>query len=113
MQRLRPCRAVVVASIVVMGAASQWLLGTEAAAQTAAAGSMPVFEVDAGWPKVPAKWKLGDESSFAVDAKDNVWLLQPSADPQAARSRDGGAARHGLRYGGQLHQGLGRSGQRL
>jgi DNA-binding beta-propeller fold protein YncE len=34
-----------------------------------------VFEVDAAWPKVPAKWKLGDASSFAVDAQDNVWLL--------------------------------------
>jgi hypothetical protein len=24
---------------------------------------------------VPAKWKLGDPSSFAIDAQDNVWLL--------------------------------------
>ena len=37
--------------------------------------SLPTFEVDRGWPTVPAKWKLGDASSFAVDAKDNVWLL--------------------------------------
>ena len=36
--------------------------------------SLPVFEVDPAWPKVPAKWKLGDPSSFAVDAQDNVWL---------------------------------------
>jgi DNA-binding beta-propeller fold protein YncE len=34
-----------------------------------------MFEVDRAWPKVPAKWKLGDASSFAVDAQDNVWLL--------------------------------------
>ena len=27
------------------------------------------------WPKVPAKWKLGDASSIAVDAQDNVWVL--------------------------------------
>src|SRR5947209_19960299 len=41
----------------------------------AAARSIPTFEVDKAWPKVPAKWKLGDASSFAIDAKDNVWLL--------------------------------------
>jgi DNA-binding beta-propeller fold protein YncE len=37
--------------------------------------SLPVFEVDRGWPKVPAKWKLGDPSSIAIDARDNVWVL--------------------------------------
>src|SRR5579863_4562566 len=38
--------------------------------------SLPMFEVDSSWPKVPAKWKLGDESSIAIDAQDNVWVLQ-------------------------------------
>ena len=56
-------------------AQSRWLLGGEATAQTAVARSLPMFEVDPSWPKVPAKWKLGDASSFAVDAQDNVWLL--------------------------------------
>jgi DNA-binding beta-propeller fold protein YncE len=37
--------------------------------------SLPIFEVDKAWPKVPPKWKIGDPSSFAIDAKDNVWLL--------------------------------------
>jgi DNA-binding beta-propeller fold protein YncE len=37
--------------------------------------SLPTFEVDKAWPKVPAKWLVGDASSFAVDAQDNVWLL--------------------------------------
>ena len=37
--------------------------------------SLPVFEVDTAWPKVPAKWKLGDASSIAVDGQDNVWVL--------------------------------------
>jgi DNA-binding beta-propeller fold protein YncE len=36
---------------------------------------LPEFEVDKAWPKVPPKWKLGDASSFAIDDKDNVWLL--------------------------------------
>ncbi len=41
----------------------------------AAAAAIPTFEVDPSWPKVPAKWKLGDPSSVAVDAKDNIWVL--------------------------------------
>ena len=36
---------------------------------------IPTFEVDRNWPKVPAQWKLGDPSSFAIDAQDRVWLL--------------------------------------
>src|SRR4029078_11021163 len=41
--------------------------------QTAAL-ALRVFEVERGCPKVPVKWKLGDPSSFAVDAQDHVWL---------------------------------------
>jgi hypothetical protein len=37
--------------------------------------TLPTFEVDHAWPKLPAKWLLGDPSSFAIDARDNVWLL--------------------------------------
>jgi hypothetical protein len=37
--------------------------------------SLPTFEVDRTWPKVPPQWKLGDASSMAIDAKDNVWVL--------------------------------------
>src|SRR5215475_4107953 len=37
--------------------------------------SLPTFEVDRTWPKVPSQWKLGDASSIAIDAKDNVWVL--------------------------------------
>jgi NHL repeat-containing protein len=68
-------RSVLIAAVIVVGAQSRSLFGTEAAAQTPAARSLPMFEVDAGWPKIPAKWKVGDASSFAVDAQDNVWLL--------------------------------------
>ena len=39
------------------------------------ARNLPEFEVDKAWPKVPPTWKLGDASSFAIDDKDNVWLL--------------------------------------
>jgi DNA-binding beta-propeller fold protein YncE len=74
-KRLHSSRAVFVALVVVVGAEGKSLFGTEAVGQVAAARSMPMFEADSGWPKVPAKWKVGDQSSFAVDAQDNVWLL--------------------------------------
>ena len=63
-----------------------WFTGRTVAAEI----SLPTFEVDKTWPKVPAKWKLGDASSFAIDAKDNVWLLhrprtlKPEQAPMAA-----------------------------
>jgi hypothetical protein len=63
-------RAVVIAAVIV-GTTGMWP-ATEAAAQSR---SLPTFEVVASWAKVPDKWKLGDASSFAIDAQDNVWLL--------------------------------------
>ena len=45
------------------------------AIQAASPRSLPTFEVDRAWPRVPAKWKVGDASSVAIDARDNVWLL--------------------------------------
>jgi DNA-binding beta-propeller fold protein YncE len=39
------------------------------------AAQVPVFEVDASWPKVPEKWRLGDASSIGIDANDNVYVL--------------------------------------
>jgi hypothetical protein len=45
------------------------------AGRQSAARSVPTFEVDRNWPKVPAQWKLGDVSSFAVDAQDHIWAL--------------------------------------
>ena len=59
---------------VLAGADAKWDSRAALAAQ-AKPRSLPMFEVDRAWPKVPAKWKLGDSSSFAVDAKDNVWVL--------------------------------------
>src|SRR5215510_12622041 len=62
--------------MVAAGGAS-WITGhiVNAQAPQAKARSLPTFEVDRAWPKVPAKWKLGDASSFAIDAQDRVWLL--------------------------------------
>ena len=40
-----------------------------------AARAVPRFEVERGWPSLPATMQVGDASSFAVDTKDRVWLL--------------------------------------
>jgi hypothetical protein len=60
-----------------IGAGVQWIGGPATAVGAAQAGArvVPTFEVDRAWPKVPAKWKLGDASSFAIDGRDHVWLL--------------------------------------
>jgi DNA-binding beta-propeller fold protein YncE len=75
--RINVFRAIVAGIVVIAGAdanrASRATLNAQAV--RAATHRLPVFEVDRAWPKVPAKWKVGDASSFAVDAQDNVWLL--------------------------------------
>src|SRR3989454_7698696 len=77
MKRNNLCRAVLIAWVIVAGVNGTWLFGTEPAAQAsqAQARSVPMFEVDPSWPKVPAKWKLGDVSSIAIDAQGNAWVL--------------------------------------
>jgi hypothetical protein len=72
MQLANSSRAILIASLIVAGVEGASMFGTEATAQD---HGIPIFEVDASWPKVPEKWKLGDASSFAIDAQDNVWLL--------------------------------------
>ena len=47
------------------------------------------YEVDPDWPRLPAQWKLGDASSFAVDGEDNVWLLHR---PRTLSDEDFGSA---------------------
>jgi hypothetical protein len=71
MKRTSLSRAVLIAAVTVAAAQAQSI----APASAQAARSLPMFEVEKGWPKIPAKWKLGDPSSFAVDAQDNIWLL--------------------------------------
>jgi hypothetical protein len=77
MKRKNLSRAVRFALVMVAGVEGTWLFGTETAAQTsqAEARNVPMFEVDPSWPKVPAKWKLGDVSSIAIDAQSNAWVL--------------------------------------
>ncbi len=49
------------------------LLNDQPAAQTPS--GVPKFELQPRWAKVPEKWKLGDVSSVAADAQDNIWVL--------------------------------------
>ena len=56
-------------------AAKQRTAAGTAGAVATAGTRLPTFEVDKSWPKVPAQWKLGDVSSFAVDAQDHIWAL--------------------------------------
>ena len=72
MQRRTLVSIGVVAQLIAAGVPAAWLFTTEAAAQSpqAQARSVPVFEVDPAWPKLPPQFKLGDASSFAIDAQD-------------------------------------------
>src|ERR1700739_1642412 len=64
------------ALVILAGVAMRHVAGTEVAAQTTAApAAVPRFQVDPNWPKVPAKWKLGDVSSIGVDAQNRIWVL--------------------------------------
>jgi len=60
------------ALIATLGGAGATLLANPGLAQTR---PLPRFEVEAGWPKVPPQFKVGDVSSFAVNAQDEVFLL--------------------------------------
>jgi hypothetical protein len=62
---------VVLSALVI--AAGGWALAPASAAP--AQRSLPTFEVDKSWPKVPPNMKIGDVSSIAVDAQDNIWTL--------------------------------------
>ena len=66
MMRRNVGRAVLIALVVAAGVTG--------ATQTQGR-SLPTFEVDRSWPKVPPQWKLGDPSSIAIDAQDHVWVL--------------------------------------
>ena len=62
---------------------------THAQSSGGATRPLPQFEVDRGWPALPATMKIGDASSFAVDAKDRVWLLHR---PRTIKSEAGKTA---------------------
>ena len=58
-------------------------------AQAADAKPMPIFEVDAAWPHMPADMKFGDVSSIALDDMDNAFVL---TRPRTLEPEDAGQA---------------------
>ena len=70
--------AVLVGAVVLASTAGP-LAFCERAGAAETARNLPLFEVDSAWPKVPPKWRLGDASSIAIDAQDNVWVLHRPA----------------------------------
>ena len=68
-------RLALLAGLVSAGVAGVVRVGDLAPPVAAQARSLPTFEVDKAWPKLPPNRKVGDPSSFAIDARDNVWLL--------------------------------------
>jgi hypothetical protein len=59
--------------LVIAGAANQRAYSQRAS--TGPAGSVPLFDVDPAWPKLPNNWVMGLVSSVAVDQRDHVWIL--------------------------------------
>jgi len=84
-------RLIALLASVISGLPTTWLFATKGAAQSpqTQARGVPVFEVDPAWPKLPPQMKLGDASSFAIDAQDNVWLLHR---PRMLKPEDAGKA---------------------
>ena len=55
---------------------SAFIVGCAGAQISRAPREVPQFEVDASWPKLPAKWVWGQVSSVSVDERDHAWILQ-------------------------------------
>src|ERR1700681_3963560 len=39
------------------------------------AGTMPSFQVEASWPKLPGKMIYGEIGGIDVDAQDHIWII--------------------------------------
>lgn len=53
------------------------LVGALAFATAATAQEAPKFQVDPSWPKpLPNNWLMGQAAGVAVDAQDNIWVVQ-------------------------------------
>src|SRR6202166_2617672 len=75
MKRALFCLALVASAIVIQSEPHLFTLTVAAQTTKDQAESIPLFQVDSTWPKVPSKWKLGDASSIGIDAQDRIWVL--------------------------------------
>jgi DNA-binding beta-propeller fold protein YncE len=71
LQALAACAALLLAASFGL---AQWRAHAAAPAETTR--DVPMFAVDSAWPKMPNGWTLAQVSMAAVDADDNVWVLQ-------------------------------------
>ena len=60
-------------SVVMVAAVGHALVGT--AQKSSSSATMPVFQVDPAWPKLPNNWVVGVVSAVNVDRHDNVWIF--------------------------------------
>ena len=76
MKRTYLVHAAIAALLAIAAVDGKWAT-TEAQAQAAQAQarSLPTFEVDKSWPKLPVQYKLGDVSAMASDAQGNIYVL--------------------------------------
>jgi hypothetical protein len=77
------------------------------AAQGAQGVTVPIFQADPAWPRLPNNWVLGEVSSVAVDRHDHVWVLhRPRTVPADQQEK---AAPSVLEFdaGGKFIQGFG------
>jgi DNA-binding beta-propeller fold protein YncE len=83
--------SVLVALVVALGIAS-CAMERSADGAEAAAGTVPVFEVDPLWPKpLPNHWILGSTIGVGVDSKDHVFIIHRGAGTLNARTEMGAA----------------------
>jgi DNA-binding beta-propeller fold protein YncE len=80
----RTITAMAVGTVVI--AAAVWPAGRSLEAQ-ATPPTMPVFELDRTWPKLPHGWVLGQTPGVAVDSHDHIWVLhRPRTVPETQRA---------------------------
>lgn len=78
-----------VGAVLVLGATA-CATAEDAAVAGPGPGMTPTFEVDPSWPNIPNDWILGITSGLAIDAENNIWVLQrprtlsPEDAPHAA-----------------------------
>src|SRR5512147_1228564 len=70
---------------VAIGLALPW---TGRIAAESAGMPVPIFELDAAWPKLPNNWVMGQTPGVAVDRHDHIWVLhRPRTVPEADRAK--------------------------
>lgn len=91
--------------LLIAGVANQQVHGQSGS--TGAAGTVPLFEVDPAWPKLPNNWVMGLVSSVAVDQRDHVWILHRPRVVEADKRRSAAPAVLEFDAAGKFVQGWG------